>query len=159
MRKPRNNFDDVPVCQVGMGMEAARLNGYKHGFQGVVTRGVCTLTTGSDEYDAWHAGYSEGEADAGIVVYRVYIYLAADEWNNETMRRIADEYAAQSDNRPLVVEVHEHAGWFLAYLYGAPGIDDGTVCGTANDAASLAPAVVEFGKSIGKVKMLGDIRR
>jgi hypothetical protein len=92
-------------------------------------------------------------------VYRVYIYLAANEWGNEIMARIANEYAAQCDKRPLVAEVHEHAGWFLAYLYGAPGIDDGTVCGTANDAASLAPAVMEFGKSIGKVEILPEIRR
>ena len=92
-------------------------------------------------------------------MYRVYIYLAANEWGNEIMRRIADDYAAQSDNRPLVVSVHEHGGWHLSYLYGAPDIEDGTICGTANDAATLSQAVQDFGATIGKVKILGEIRR
>lgn len=159
MGKPRYDFDNVGVCQVGMGVKAAHLNGYKHGYQGVVTRGICTLDTGTAEYAAWQKGYTEGETDSGLVVYRVYIYLGAKEWNNELMRQVADQYAAQCDKRPLVVEVHEHAGWFLAYLYGAPGIDNGTICGTANDTASLAPAVVEFGKSIGRIEILPEIRR
>ena len=30
-----------------------------------------------------------------MTVYQVYIFLASGEWGNETMRRIADEYAAQ----------------------------------------------------------------
>jgi hypothetical protein len=63
MNTPRYNLDDVPYCQIGMGAEAARLNGYKHGYQNVNTRGVCILTIGTDEYDAWQAGYTEGEAD------------------------------------------------------------------------------------------------
>ncbi len=35
MKTPRYDADQAPICQVGMGVEAARLNGYKHGFQGV----------------------------------------------------------------------------------------------------------------------------
>jgi len=93
------------------------------------------------------------------MVYRVYVHLAANEWGNELMQRIADEYAGQSDNRPLIVSVHEHAGWHLSYLYGAPGIQDGTICGTANDAASLSQAVLDFGKSIDHVEIIGDVRR
>ena len=94
-----------------------------------------------------------------MTAYRVYIHLAAHEWGNGLMRHVADRYAAQCDKRPLIVGVHEHAGWFLSYLYGAPAIDDGTVCGTANDAASLAPAVLDFGKTIDHVEVIGDIRR
>jgi hypothetical protein len=158
MKTPRYNLDDVPYCQIGMGAEAARLNGYKHGFQNVNTRGVCILTIGTDEYDAWQAGYTEGEADADQV-FRVYIYLGEKEWGNEIMAQIAAEYAAEHAERPLIVSVHEHAGWHLSYLYGAPRIADGTICGTANDGASLAPAVLEFGKSIGKVEILQEVRR
>lgn len=89
---------------------------------------------------------------------RVYIFLASDEWGNELMRRVADEYA-KTAKRPLIVCVHEHAGWFLSFLYGAPGIEDGTICGTANDGASLDPAVLEFGKTITRIEELGEIRR
>jgi hypothetical protein len=94
-----------------------------------------------------------------MTVYRAYVYLANDEWGNDTMRRIADEYSRHHAERPLVVEIHEHAGWFLAYLYGAAGIDDGTVCGTANDAGTLRQDVMEFGKTIGNVEVLPETRR
>ena len=94
-----------------------------------------------------------------MTAYRVFIHLAGNEWGNELMRRVADQYAAQCEKRPLVVKVYEHAGWDLSYLYGAPGIDEGTICGTANDAASLAPAVVAFGKTIDNVEITGDIFR
>ena len=44
------------------------------------------------------------------------------------MHAIAGDYARQhSDKRPLIVTVHEHAGWHLSFLYGAPGIRDGTI--------------------------------
>ena len=71
----------------------------------------CTLTKGTEEHAAWHQGYTEGEADSGRIAFRVYIYLGAEEYGNDLMWRIADQYAAQSDKRPLVVEVHEHGGW------------------------------------------------
>jgi len=65
------------------------------------------------------------------------------------MDRVAREYADRHpDQFPLIVHVQEHAGWFLSYLFGAPGIADGTICGTANDMASLAPAVLAFGRTI-----------
>ena len=84
-----------------------------------------------------------------MVVYRAYIHLGGDEWGNELMCEVADAYAAEhADKRPLIVTVHEHAGWFLSFLYGAPGIANGTICGTANDDAVLPRAVIEFGKSI-----------
>ncbi len=75
------------------------------------------------------------------------------------MRRVADEYATLCDKRPLIVKVNEHGGWSLSYLYGAPGIDDGTICGTANDAACLPQAVIEFVKSVNAVATIEDISR
>ena len=93
------------------------------------------------------------------MVYQVYIHLASDEWGNDIMRRIADEYARHHAERPLIVAVHEHAGWRLSYLYGAPGIADGAICGTANDSAVLPQAVLDFGRTIDKVAPLGEIRR
>lgn len=93
-----------------------------------------------------------------MTAYRAYIHLGANEWGNELMRQIADEYAGQTDKRPLIVSVHEHGGWHLSYLYGAPGIDDGTICGTANDAANLPQAVIDFGRG-SVVEIIGDIRR
>ncbi len=94
-----------------------------------------------------------------MIVNKIYIYLAGNEWGNELMRKVADDFARDNAGRPLIVEVHEHAGWYLAYLYGAPHIDDGTICGTANDGASLSPAVVRFGRSIEKIETLPEIRR
>lgn len=92
--------------------------------------------------------------------YQVFIHLGSNEWGNQLMRQLADDYAAEHpDVRPLIVSVHEHAGWHLSYLYGAAGIAEGTICGTANDAAVLSRAVVEFGKGITKVEFVGNIRR
>ena len=83
-----------------------------------------------------------------MMAYRVYIHLASNEWGNEFMRQVADEFAKDHpDNRPLIVSVHEHAGWYLSFLYGAPGIADGTICETANDSAVLPRAVLDFGVS------------
>jgi hypothetical protein len=93
-------------------------------------------------------------------VYRVFIHLGESDWGNDLMGLLADDYAAEHpDLRPLVVSVHEHAGWHLSYLYGAAGIADGTICDTANDAAVLSQAVLEFGKAITKVEIVGNIRR
>ena len=95
-----------------------------------------------------------------MTVYRTYIHLGNSEWGNESMHAIAGDYARQhSDKRPLIVTVHEHAGWHLSFLYGAPGIRDGTICGTANDDAALSQAVIDFGKGVSGVEVLGDIRR
>ena len=58
---------------------------------------------------------------ATVTVYRAYIHLGTNEWGNELMRQIADEYAAQSDKRPLIVSAHEHGGWHLSYVYRRHG--------------------------------------
>ena len=72
------------------------------------------------------------------------------------MAQVAGDFAKEhADKRPLIVEVYEHAGWFLNYLYGAPGIRDGAICGTANDKAVLPKAVLEFGKSIDGEILIG----
>ncbi len=94
-----------------------------------------------------------------MTVYRVYIHLGRDEWGNELMQNLAAAYAQQHAERPIIVTVHEHAGWFLSFLYGATGIRDGTICGTANDDAVLPQAVLEFGKAIDAERCLGYIRR
>ena len=94
-----------------------------------------------------------------MMAYRAYVHLASNEWGNEFMRQVADEYAEQHAERPLIVSVHEHGGWHLSYLYGAPGIANGTICGTANDTASLPQAVLDFGNGVGPVEIIGDIRR
>ena len=94
------------------------------------------------------------------VVHRFTLYLADNEWGLALMdhraRRIAENYR---DYWPLIVRVNEHAGWFLSYLFGAPGIRDGAICGTANDGARLLPEVEAFGASIRDVVDLGYERR
>lgn len=94
-----------------------------------------------------------------MTAYRACIHLGAKEWGNELMQTLAHDYAADHAERPLIVSVHEHAGWHLSYLYGAAGIADGTICGTANDTAALPQAVLEFGNRIGTVEMIGSVRR
>ena len=95
-----------------------------------------------------------------MTVYRTEIHLADDEWGNGLMQTVANVYAEENaDRRPLIVTVHEHAGLFLAFLYGAPGISDGTICGTVNDDAVLPRGVLEFGKKINDDRFLEYIRR
>ena len=95
-----------------------------------------------------------------MVVYHAYIHMGRDEWGNELMRKVADAYADKhADNRPLIVSVHEHADWHLSFLYGAPGISNGSA-----EQRTATPCwrggVVEFGKGIHDTeKVLETIRR
>ena len=94
-----------------------------------------------------------------VKVYRKYVRLADDVWGNENMDKAATEFAENHRlERPLIVHVQEHAGWFLSYLFGAPGVREGAICGTANDAAMLDSKVREFGKHISEiVDMPGEL--
>ena len=95
-----------------------------------------------------------------VVVHRYAIYLDDDEWGNALMDHVARQYAERhTDCWPLIVRVNEHAGWFLSYLFGAPGIRDGAICGTANDGARLVPEIEAFGASIRDVVDMGYERR
>lgn len=58
------------------------------------------------------------------------VYLAPNEWGNESMAKIARDYFAETPGC-YFVEVHEHGGWWLGYR------TDGTIWSTANDAACL----------------------
>ncbi len=73
-----------------------------------------------------------------------YVITMADhECGNELLQRIAlavfDDHP--EDRETVVVEVHEHAGWYLTY-----GVIDGriTCVGSANDSARFDPKVKEF---------------
>ncbi len=95
-----------------------------------------------------------------LTVYRTYIFLGRDEWGNELMAKVAAAYANEhADKRPLLCETHEHAGWFLSFTFGAPGLADGTIAETANDTAVLPQAVLDFGKSIENEIFLESVRR
>lgn len=80
------------------------------------------------------------------------IYLAAHEWNNDTMQRIAQE---KFDSDPSIdcITVYEHAGWFLSWTR------DFVVIGTANDAASLSPKAHEWAKRFTGIEVVGYDRR
>lgn len=56
------------------------------------------------------------------------IYLADNEWGNETMWKVAQEWFAEHPDCHFV-EIHEHAGWYLGFRR------DGGVWCTANDMA------------------------
>jgi hypothetical protein len=71
--------------------------------------------------------------------YRVTIRLADDEWGSELMARVARQYCDEHpDLDPLVVEVIEHAGWFLTFTRSGVCVD------TANDTACLSRSAHEF---------------
>lgn len=77
------------------------------------------------------------------------------------MRKVAEEIfndPAYKDKQPLTVQVYEHAGWWLQYAM----IDgEAVVVGTANDAASMSPAVRAFHDKYrhATITMLPGIRR
>ena len=59
------------------------------------------------------------------------IFLADNEWGNETMWAVAQEHFAANPDCQFV-EVSEHAGWWLCFRR------DGSVWNTANDMAVLS---------------------
>jgi hypothetical protein len=78
------------------------------------------------------------------VLYKLDIHLAGDEWGNGLMTELAAEALADpryANYQPLVVTVHEHAGWWLefALVDGWP-----TVVGTANDLAVFQGTAKRF---------------
>lgn len=66
----RFDVENAPTMRIGMGVEAALINGYKHGWENKVTKHICTLPVGSVEFHAWMAGYVLGEQDNEINVER-----------------------------------------------------------------------------------------
>jgi hypothetical protein len=82
---------------------------------------------------------------------RIIIKLADGEWGNDVMRDVAKEYAADNPHvRPLFVDVWEHAGWSLGFLYGVDGIPDGAICGSANDLAVYPRAIERWRDTAGR---------
>jgi hypothetical protein len=76
-----------------------------------------------------------------MIVQFLPIFLADGEYGNEKMKQVASEAFAkrpEEQGKVLVVEVHEHAGWYLTYLR------DGTIVGTANDMASFSDEAKRF---------------
>jgi hypothetical protein len=87
------------------------------------------------------------------------VQLAADEWaSGGFMEKARDEYFAQypeSTHPLMVVTVHEHGGWWLQYMR------DGTIVGTANDAAVLSVKATAFRELVKRIELqyLPTIRR
>lgn len=59
MRTPRFDISSTAF----LGVEAARLSGYRHGFEMLNSRSINSLTMHSLEWMAWEDGYREGEWD------------------------------------------------------------------------------------------------
>lgn len=69
-------------------------------------------------------------------LYHITVKLAANEWGNELMRKIAQETFEQfKDKSPLIVEIREHAGWFL--VFALSNENEIVTIGSANDAANF----------------------
>ena len=87
-----------------------------------------------------------------MLVYKIRVHLADDEWGNATMDRIARE-TFQAYPQVDIVTVYEHAGWMLGYLR------DGTVVESANDAVVFQGKAREFREKITGLNVLPEIRR
>lgn len=74
--------------------------------------------------------------------------MADDEWGNELMRQIAAE-RFEKDHTLHVVEVHEHAGWYLSFNR------DGEIVGTANDAAVISEPTRRWIRSFDDFQIVG----
>lgn len=95
------------------------------------------------------------------VLYKLYIHLADDEWGNALMHRVAEEALSDpryEERQPLVVCVHEHAGWTLEFA-----LLDGrvTVVSSANDLAVYHGDAARFREEFrdASVRFAGTIRR
>lgn len=79
-------------------------------------------------------------------------YCSDSEWGNGVMWQIAKERFA-ADATLDVVEVYEHAGWFLAWNR------DGQCVGTANDSACFPESVIRWWLRFDDVRIVGHSRR
>lgn len=73
------------------------------------------------------------------------VYLASNEWGNTLMTRVATDLInhemSHEGRMPLMVVVHEHAGWALTFAH----IHNEVRCvGSANDAAVYSDVVEAF---------------
>lgn len=59
----RDVFSGIPGCFHGISVRDAYRNGYRHGYEDLNTRGICTLTIDTPEHQAWQDGYTAGERD------------------------------------------------------------------------------------------------
>ena len=90
---------------------------------------------------------------------RLCIHLADDERGNSTMYSVACLAAGERAERPLLVTVYEHGGWWLSYLFDE--VNAGTVVSSANDGAVFYGPAREARSKYGRVPFrdLGHIRR
>lgn len=100
-----------------------------------------------------------------MTVYRCWVRMADNEWsgdrNGQIMPELAREYAERlKDKRPLVINVHEHGGWYHTYLFSGL-YPNGLLIGTANDAAQWSAEVRAVWKSLegATTEHCGDFRR
>ena len=91
-----------------------------------------------------------------MIAKRLYVRLGDNEWGNELMAKIAQQVfndPSYRDIENLIVHVIEHAGWALSYLR------DGTIVGSANDAAVFCEKSRNFVGSIERVEYIGEYQR
>ena len=92
-------------------------------------------------------------------VYIQTVFLGDKEWGNEKMIGVANSmFNVYRDTPYLVVEVHEHGGWWLQYAR-INGVT--TVVGSANDMACYPDHVKNYHAEIRGMRttMLPTIRR
>lgn len=63
LQPARKVIPGTPWLGPGMGVEAAALSGYRHGYEQHNSTDICTLTEGTQERQEWLLGYFRGERD------------------------------------------------------------------------------------------------
>lgn len=99
------------------------------------------------------------EAPSLTEVYILPVKMGDKEWGIANMIKIADEQLNLHRDTPyLVVEVIEHAGWWLQF---AKINSRTTIVGSANDAADYPDVVIQFHREIRELNtvMLPTITR
>lgn len=98
-------------------------------------------------------------------LHRLWVHMASNEWSSghqfNLMPYLAQFYAKKrKDQWPLVVEVWEHGGWYLSWLFDEDN-PEGASYGTANDAATVSPEKRALWEKYGKTQEVGvgSIRR
>jgi hypothetical protein len=90
-----------------------------------------------------------------MIIKILWIHLAPDEWGSELMERVAtNEFRARGCPSDLLIEVYEHAGWSLSYIWDEAS-ERVIVVESANDSAVFQGKAAEW-RSTRKEAMLDE---
>ena len=86
-------------------------------------------------------------------IYEIFVHYGDGEYSQHISCEAVAQQAVQSFHRhlPIIVNVYEHAGWWMAYFFDQDH-PRGICVGTANDAAQFSPEQKKILEEIFRVK-------